>query len=56
MADEKIHSNDDPAPGIVDGKLVECSEDYDEELDAPEPKPETKDKAGRGLRVVIHRS
>jgi hypothetical protein len=57
MADEKtIRPNDDSPPGLrPDGTLAECSEDYDEELDVPEPKPETKDRA-RGPRIYIHRS
>lgn len=55
MADKKIHTNNDPAPGIrPDGTLAECSEDYEEE-EVEEKKP-ASDRARRSPRIVIHRS
>jgi hypothetical protein len=60
MADKEREQEDEPI-GMVDGKLVEASDDYDDELDdepkEEEPEPSTKDRARyrpRQRRIVIH--
>jgi hypothetical protein len=63
MADDK--ERDDSPIGMVDGELIEASDDYDDDLldagDDEEPEAETEKTADRAPprrlpRIIIHRS
>lgn len=61
MADKEQEREHDDAPiGMADGKLIEASDDYDDEIDDDEeetepPAKKTEDRIRRPVRrIIIH--